>query len=188
MSAGRWTIHACGVVALAAAAIAWHGLAVHPLLTASKRAAEASKEAEAARGAVLDLLARRDRCADEWTKIEAELARTAVRLQPATAVNARLAELTHLAESEGLVVERVEPGPPVETPLAVRVPLRLGARGSSPAAIRFLARLKASFPDVAVEGFEVAGRDGQADAALQFDCVWYADRASPLPATAAAEP
>jgi hypothetical protein len=177
--------HAAGVLVLAALGAAWYGLALHPALTASARVSQAAIEADAARRSVADLVARRDRSASEWQSIEADLTRVAVRLQPPSALNTRLAALAKLAEAEGLAVEAIEPKPAVETSLAVRVPLRLGARGPSPAAIRFLASLKRRFPDVAVEGFDVAGREGEDGTAIRFDCVWYADRTG-RPATAAA--
>ncbi len=184
----RWLLHAGGVATLGLIGAAWYGLALHPVLTASARVSQVTLEVDAARRSVADLVARRDRASSEWQAIAADLARVTVRLQPATALNARLAELAKLAEAEGLQVDAIEPKAAVETSLAVRVPVRLGARGSSPAAIRFLASLKERFPDVAVEGFDVAGREGEVGTAIKFDCVWYADRAARSASATANEP
>lgn len=181
-------IHGCAVAVLAALSAGWFLLGVRPLMTEKQRAGALADQALEFRERIHDRVVKRDDRDAKRRGIEQELAAMTIRLRPASAVNAQLAEMTRLAETHRIVVERIEPGKPIDTPLAVRVPMKLAGRGSSPDAIRFLAALRATFPDIAVEGFDVTSRAGEVDAALQFDCVWYADRASEQRVTATASP
>lgn len=180
-------IHGGAIALLAVLSGGWYVAGFQPLLSAKQRAAELAEEASLEREEVHSLVVERDRRAAELAALERDLSKTTVRLKPASALNAQLAEITHLAESERIIVDRVEPGPPVDTPLAIRVPVAFAGRGTSAGAVRFLAVLRARFPDIAVERFEVAVLSGAAttapapgepSASFRFDCVWYADRAA----------
>ncbi len=192
MSGGRLSdtlvVHGCGAAALLALGAAWFLVGVRPLLNERERATQLADEARVAHEAVQTLVQRRDARREDRERIERELASMTVRLRPATAVNAQLAELTKLAERHRLRVDRIEPGAPQDTPLAVRVPLSLAGRGASPDAVRFLADLRSRFPDIAVDAFEVSAGTGEVDAAIRFDCVWYADRSGERRAVAKEAP
>lgn len=181
-------IHAFCVASLAALTVGWFAIGVRPLMTETQRASLLADQATAHRDAIHERVVRREERDRRRADIERELAGMSVRLRPASAVNAQLAEITRLAESHRIVVDRIEPGTAVDTPLAIRVPMRFAGVGRSPDAVRFLAALRAGFPDIAVEGFEVSSRAGDTVAAIQFDCVWYADRGGDRKATAAASP
>jgi Tfp pilus assembly protein PilO len=169
-------VHVGGALALAALGVAWFLVGVRPLMNERERAARLADDARLAHESVQTLVQRRDTRRDARDRVERDLAAMTVRLRPAAAVNAQLAELTRLAERHRLRVDSIEPGAPQDTPLAVRVPLRLAGRGASPDAVRFLADLRARFPDIAVDAFEMTAGTGEVDAAIRFDCVWYADR------------
>ncbi len=169
-------VHAAGAGLLLAVGAAWFLFGVRPLLNERERSTRLADDARVAHEEVQTLVRRRDARQEDRRRIESDLASMTVRLRPATAVNAQLAELTRLAERHRLRVDRIEPGTAVDTPLAVRVPLSLAGRGASPDAVRFLADLRARFPDIAVDAFEISAGSGEVDAAIRFDCVWYADR------------
>lgn len=184
----RLTIHAAGLLAGAVATFAWYEWAIARPLERSRYAAEAESLLAERRAAVADLVTRRDRAAVERSSLEAQRRTLVIRLLPPSALNRRIGALTLLAEAEGLRIERIAPGPPVEAGPATKVPLRLGARGGSVAAIRFIAALRRDHPDIAIEGFLISGREGEADAAIGFDCVWYAERDGGAVPVAAAGP
>ena len=181
-------IHLGASATLVALTASWFLVGVQPLLSAKQRAATLGEEASAQRDAIRELVSKRDESGTRLASIEESLAQTTVRLKPASALNAQLAEITRLAEVEQIVVDRIEPSAMVETALATRVPVRFAGRGASPSAIRFLAALRKRFPDIAVEGFEMATQGNEAIAAVRFDCVWYADRTAERPASAAVQP
>lgn len=188
-------IHLGAIGLLAAVSGAWYVAGFQPLLSAKQRAAELGEEAGRQREDVHALVVERDRRAAQLVELERDLSKTTVRLKPASALNAQLAAITQLAESERIVVDRVEPGAPLDTPLAIRVPVTFAGRGTSAAAVRFLASLRGQFPDISVERFEVAvlseaeakaPAPGQPSASFRFECVWYADRAAERTRTTAA--
>jgi hypothetical protein len=181
-------VHATSAAILVAATALWFLAGVRPLMSAKQRASELGGLASDRRATIRELVGMRDASATRLAGVEQELSDLTVRLRPPAALNAQLAELAKLAEAEHIIVERIEPSTMVETALAIRVPVRISGRGSSPSAVRFLAALRSRFPDIAVESFDVAVEMGDTDAAIRFDCVWYADRSADRPKSAAIEP
>jgi hypothetical protein len=190
-SGGSLLVHVVGALALLVATGCWYAVVVHPTLTATARGIELERERKGLDEKVAALVVRRDELQAKLRDLEAALAGTEVRLSGIANLNARLGALAALAKEHDLGVERIEPGTPAETPLALRVPVRIEAKGGSPGAIRFMAAMRRAFPDVAIETFAVEREAGHAGAAVPtivaFDLVWYADRAGEAPATAAAD-
>jgi hypothetical protein len=190
-------IHAVGAGVAVMLTAAWFVLGVRPMLSAKQRSALLADEITALRDALREKAAKRDEQSGRQAELDVELANATFRLKPAAALNSQLADITALAEREGILVDRVEPGASASTPLATKIPIRFAGRGPSPGAVRFLAALRHGFPDIAVEGFELtalvsptseAGEAAWATAAFRFDCVWYADRPADAPKTAVVEP
>lgn len=181
----RHVIHVAGIATAVAALGAWYELSIVRPEAAARDAATRRAEVAERLADVDAALARRDRAAVLVATLREEARTLAVRLLPPSALNRRISEIASLAEREGLRVERIAPGAPVERTSTLAVPLHLGARGGSVAAIRFIAALRSQHPDIAVAGFAVEGRDEDADASVSFDCVWYAERVAGDAAVAA---
>lgn len=113
--------------------------------------------------------------------VEAALGRTAMRLEPATLVNDRLARLTELANECGLGVDEVQPGEITDGPHYQSVALKLAGSGNYPAFARFLHRLHDAFPDTGVRGMDTSNNSPNPVVpvvSFRLDLVWYA---APLP-------
>ncbi|MDZ4755195.1 MAG: hypothetical protein SGJ11_11975 [Phycisphaerae bacterium] len=185
---GSGPVHMGAMAAIMLLTVAWYVFSVHPYATASARSSSLLAALATVRADVAAFAERRETLHTTLRTQEQELASSTVRLQPATALNARLGELAKLAAAHELEVERMEPGIATDTPLAVRVPLRMVARGGTPAGVRFMAALRSAFPDVAIESFDLTRQDGPTAASLQLDLVWYADRAADRATAAAPTP
>lgn len=127
------------------------------------------------------------RLADEWADLQrhlnadkAILARTPVRLQPATLVNQRLAAVTGLATECGLALDEVRPGNAVDSTHFQRVPIRIVGGGSYPACAAFLRKMRSSFGDMGVNQFMVssvntATPSAAPPASFQAELVWFTE-------------
>jgi len=99
-----------------------------------------------------------------------------LRLEPAAAVNARLARLAHVAGETGLGVDEIQPGPPVDGPFYQTVPIRVSGTGTYPTCAAFLHQLRRQFPDTAVKSFDCINPSPARDrpqATYRLELVWY---------------
>jgi hypothetical protein len=105
-----------------------------------------------------------------------EVAQLPLRLEPATAINRRLAELNLLCEDSALSMDERRPGPPVQHPHYQTVTINLVGTGTYPDCATFLHELRRRFPDTAVRSFESSnpspGRN-QSRGTFRFELVWY---------------
>lgn len=86
--------------------------------------------------------------------------------------NERLAGLLRLAESVGLEVLRIDPGPPVSLESHGRVGIELEAVGGYADHHRFLGELHEQGPDLLARGFRLGRRgDGRLAAGYQLDWI-----------------
>lgn len=110
------------------------------------------------------------------------LARSPVRLQPATLVNQRLEALTRLASECGVAIDEVRPGAPVDATHYQTVPIRIVGNGHYPACTNFLRKLRMTFGDMGVRTFNAtagtisASRDAQWEmASFQAELIWFTE-------------
>ena len=98
-------------------------------------------------------------------------------LKAASAVrpNARLAEITSLAETRGLTIKGVEPGQSRSESHFQVTPLRLTGTGSFRGCVQFLHDLRRSLDDTVVVDFRLAGggEPGESQIAFDLNLCWY---------------
>lgn len=111
---------------------------------------------------------------------EQAVASEPLRLEPLTALNQRVAQITGLAGRCGLEVDQIRPGASVAGVHYYTVPIHIEGRGEFHAGVDFLHRLHESLPDVAVPVLSLQGRGAGGSPAFRFELTWYA--APPTPA------
>ena len=105
-----------------------------------------------------------------------DVAALPLQLESASAVNRRLARLADLAGETGVVLDEVQPSPPVDGAFYQIVPIRIAGSGGYPACAAFLHRLRDRFPDTAVKSFDCSNPGPIGDhptAKFKADLAWY---------------
>ena len=175
-SSPSWQTHVAGAAILLALTAA---LGVGPLwlLVENRRSVASQADAlETARedhaAAMADLATMRSRL----TRVQEDLAASAVQLEPASAVNRRLADLSTLATQCGLEVDELKPAEPVPGRHSQRVPVYMIARGSYRQCVVFLNRLRRRLPDTGAGSMELSGAPTESDGRISMRCVlwWHA--------------
>ena len=148
---------------------------VNPMLRPKSYIAEQKARLESLRKSHAELAAAASRRENRLIQTRRALSREKIQLQSAGSVNRRLAKLTDLAESTGLKVDEILPGESTRTGPYETVPVELRASGAYPTCVRFLRKLKETFPDTAVGSFELAGTPQQPGEPAEFhvDLLWY---------------
>jgi Tfp pilus assembly protein PilO len=158
--------------------VAAYALGVQPILHGRQNDAAAREE----------LRERRERASQLGTEFAAlqrqledakqVLARTPVRLQPATLVNQRLAAIARLATDCGVALDEMHPGGAIDSTHFQTVAIRIAGRGRYPACTTFLRKLRGTFGDVGIRSFQ-AGSDPRAQAeppaVFQAELIWYTE-------------
>jgi Tfp pilus assembly protein PilO len=172
-----WKLYASALLTCGALSAGGYWLGISPAMaraahTAADRAelAERRKQAgelsAAATAARAELLVTRD-----------ALAALPLKLEPASAVNQRLARLTDMAAESSLSVAEVRPGTLVEGRDFDSVPIAIAGTGTYPACAAFLHRLHERFPDIAVRSFRAGqGEANAGSASFGIDLVWHTAR------------
>jgi Tfp pilus assembly protein PilO len=175
-----WQLIAVAAGACLALTIAACALGVRPLI--ERRAQEsAQRETLQQRREAASRLA--GEVADLQRHLNADkevLARTPVRLQPATLVNQRLEAVTRLATECGLSLDEVRPGNAVDSTHFQRVPIRIVGGGEYPACATFLRKLRKTFGDMGVNQFMVSNVNAAIPspnpaASFQAELVWFTE-------------
>lgn len=177
---GLWRVYACALAACGALSAGAYLLGVEPI-----RAEHAAYRADA-----VELENRHRKASDLAKALQAagrkledtrtEVANLPLRLQPAKAINGRLARLADLAASCGLSVDEMQPGQPTDAPQCQMVPIHIGGNGTYPAAGVFLHQMRLRFPDVGLRTFELTNANPAAVTPVgQFraELVWFAEPA-----------
>jgi len=104
------------------------------------------------------------------------LARSPLRLQPASNVNRQLTRLSALAEEAGLEVVDIRPDNDQPGAHYDIVPIVLAGRGTYPACTAFLSRLRKTLPDTGASALELRANwvEQGAPPRFRFDLQWYA--------------
>jgi Tfp pilus assembly protein PilO len=100
---------------------------------------------------------------------------TPLKLQPSRLVNNRLAELTELANAQGLLIEHIEPSPARAAGRYEIVPLRMAGVGRFPTCVVFLHKLREGFPDTGIAGFQLSGNpSAPGTGRFELELHWFA--------------
>ena len=184
-SSSAWQINAFGAAALVALTAV---LGVAPLWMLWQNRQSVAGQAEALE------VARRDHAAAMSTlaatrsrlvKVQDDLAANAIQLEPASAVNRRLADLSELATRCGLEVDELKPAEPLSGRHSQRVPVHMIARGSYRECVVFLNRLRRQLPDTGAGSMELSGAPTESDWRISLRCVlwWHATPDDPTELT-----
>ena len=185
MSDARAKSYPWQMIAIAAGAclgltVAAYAMGVRPLV-------ERQARESALRESLKDRRATASRVAGELVDLQREvnsgkeiLARSPVRLQPATLINQRLAAVARLATDCGLSLDEVRPGNAVDATHFQTVPIRIVGRGRYPACAAFLRNLRQTFGDMGVRQFMVTNPGGANPsptpaATFQAELTWFTE-------------
>lgn len=191
-SSSSWRTNAAGAAILLALTAS---LGVAPLWLLMENRQSVASQADALGAARQDhasgmstLSATRSRL----TRVQEDLAAGAIQLEPSSAVNHRLADLSKLATQCGLQVDELKPAEPMPGQHSQRVPVHMIARGSYRQCVTFLNRLRRRLPDTGAGSVELSGAPTEPDGRISLRCVlwWHAmpdettelSRAPPRPA------
>ena len=117
------------------------------------------------------------------------------RLQPASAINTRLASLTDLSRQCHLELIQIQPSDLVEGTHYHTLPIFLAGVGSYEACVRFIERMTEQFRDTAIESIDLQGDpgrpvlDGQSQVRFTFELAWHTapHKVRPSPPTTGAQ-
>jgi Tfp pilus assembly protein PilO len=170
-----WTIDAGGIVVCILLSVALYYAGLQPLAAgydrylAQQSELEIKQQSATTSNASLQTLQRR------LGSLQQQLTDNPLRLQPATAINKRLGELTDLAAQLGLRMEDVQPGKSNSGARFETVTIHLAGTGAYRTCVLFLHRLREKFPDTAVTSFHLSGNpnDTASIANFEFDLQWF---------------
>lgn len=108
--------------------------------------------------------------------VRQSLSSTALRLERADQINARVGQLTDLASRHRLEINEIKPGVASREVRYTRVPIRITGVGTFKSCALFLHHLRQEFPDTGLLTLEIAGDPSSDEVQLRFsfDLVWYA--------------
>lgn len=149
---------------------------VHPLLEQRREQQAIMREVATEQGEVATLTASLMAVRQEYVQVQRAVADNALRLEPLSALNRRVAELTAMARDAGLAVNGVRPGRPSVNEHYRTVPVQVAGEGSFHATEHFLKRLHEQMPDVGMWSLQLErhGSDLELDPQYQIELVWYA--------------
>ena len=174
------TIDAIALAILLVIGIATYAVGIHPALdrkaAAEFEAAMLVAERAAAESAAAEVAAA--------LKLRDEIAarqRTQIALEPASQINARIAELTNLASEQSISIRQLAPGNPkaeAGKPFTA-VPIRVQGAGTFMDCIAFLQQLGERYRDISVPGIgltisQPASEKEPARLDMALDLVWHA--------------
>ncbi|MFB3890805.1 MAG: hypothetical protein ACE15C_02150 [Phycisphaerae bacterium] len=175
---GKWKfarIDMAGMAAIAAGALLVYWFGVRPVVLAKDLASAQRSQLDAQRRGLAHTASRADAAAKRLIAIRAELAKLPVQLEPAGSVNTRIRRLADLAAADGLKIDEIQPSDAAYGPDFGWVPIRLAGGGGYKAWTAFLHDLAMSFPDTAVDSFELSGKPGAPTSPVEFrvSLVWF---------------
>lgn len=171
------------IVCAAITAAAW-GLAVQPALTQRSQRETQLRDLSIHRHKSAIVSANLTKARLGHVAAREDLARTALSLDPATEVNARLAGITRLAGDSQLTIDEVQPGHAVPSAEYQEVELKIAGSGAYPAVARFLHQLHKTFRDIGVRAISLVPDSGNVltpNVRFRLELIWYAAPPAPLP-------
>jgi len=113
--------------------------------------------------------------------LQQQISDNPLHLQPASAINKRLGELTDLAAQLGLRMEDVQPGKISTTARFETVSIHLAGTGNYRTCVQFLHRLRTGFPDTSVTSLQLTGNPSDPAAAASSNSISSGSPHSPNP-------
>jgi hypothetical protein len=166
------------VTALALCALMTLGLyygGLVPLMRERDATLARRDQLEAHRGNASHLAASVARARGQLQSVREGIDQTPLKLQPSRLVNSRLAELTDLANAQGLQIEHIEPAQARTAGRYEIVPLRMAGVGRFPTCVAFLHKLREEFPDTGIAGFELSGNPAvPGTGRFEMELHWFA--------------
>jgi Tfp pilus assembly protein PilO len=171
----RWTIDAGGIVACILLSIALYYAGLQPLAAGYDRYLSQQAELELKQQTATTSNASLQTLQRRLGALQQQITDHPLHLQPASAVNKRLGELTELAAHLGLRMEDVQPGKTSATARFETVTIHLAGSGTYRTCVQFLHRLRTGFPDTSITSFQLTGNpsDSSGSASFQFDLKWF---------------
>ena len=170
--------YAAGAVVCAALSAGAYLFGIRPAQARHEEHATRHLELVAARKKASGLLAARNTVQAQLQTVEAALKNTALRLEPASTVNQRVASLTELATKDcQLMIDELRPGPATPSGDCQTIQIQIAGSGTYPNCAKFLHKLRQKFPDTAVRSFETTNNSASPDApaaTFHFDLLWHA--------------
>lgn len=98
-----------------------------------------------------------------------------IQLGRPSAINERLKDITALADSCGIKLDRLEPEKPILYTRCAIVPIHIGGSTTFPGLVGFFNRLHTEFRDTAAPGFKLSANQDQSNPAGRFEIelAWY---------------
>jgi len=175
MLQSAWPLHAAGALLCLALAAGAYFLGLRPLIDRSRTAARQQAQVQALRGQSNEMKKRSTEIQARHLQVQKSLAETAIRLQPASRINRRLAELTQLAIQHQLKVDEIQPGKVRNLSRHEVMPIQIRGNGSYVACVHFLHAMRTSFPDTGTSLIDLKGAPDRPAAAstFEFQLDWY---------------
>jgi Tfp pilus assembly protein PilO len=185
----RWLVHLCGIVGAGGLCALMYLTLILPLDT---RRMQVRDDRTAYERAKVELSTTQRAMTDDQAailRLEEKL-RDAVQLQPFTRLNARLSELSALAEANGVVISALRPDPPARTAHYTATSIAVQAEGGTSQYLALLDALHAQARDVEVRSFELRSSGDPRSPRLDIRMVltWYALPDGGTPTRTAATP
>lgn len=174
-----WNIHASGVGAVGVLTLLAYLVGLRPLFVSYG-------EVLIQKSTLISLQSRVTQMEKSWKSVSSilagvrqELEASQLTLQTSGFRNEHLAQLTNLAELNGLNVDGLQTTDVIHNDHYDMVPIQMTGFGSYPDCAAFLHQLNSNYPDTGVKSFELKGKPGPkpSDSFFRFNMVWYA---SPL--------
>lgn len=187
MSVGR--IDGIGIAMVAAVAGVLYVAGVRPLQEAHAETVKLRAELWAANSRLTDRKGTEEKAVASAKRLSDRLASLAVQLSSIERMNTRLSDLTHAAETSGMVIEAIRPGASTSQERYRAVTITLTGRCTYQQAAAFLDNLRTSFADTGLQGITFDRLpDAPDQGRLQVTMVWYAAPAANAGSAASASP
>lgn len=184
-------IDAAGFGAAALMTAGLYFAVVEPARRSQAAMSEQQELLDSVQGSLIEIEADRRALEETVARLDGQLSRYTISLQPVSRINARLGEITALAGEHGLKLSESRAGQTGVTGSIATVPVHISGAGGYVSFAGFLAELDRDFPDVAVTGFEVTGAPAQGPggaSAFSADLLWHASADGAGPAGSAGVP
>jgi Tfp pilus assembly protein PilO len=170
-----WQVHAAGAALVVALAGGAYLLQIAPALSRHEQAAAHASDLSTEQSKQRDLQRTLAMLQDKLQQAKREAADAELKLEPAAALNARLARLTELAAGNRLRVDSVQSGATTHQPRYSAIGIRISGQGTYRSCAALLKQIQNEMPDVAVVSLEMGSAAVTTDAAatFAFDLLWY---------------
>ncbi len=156
-----------------------YAVAVKPMLDEMSACKQQQQELTEREQKADELTASLSKMRDTLTQTERTVASQALKLEPISRLNRRLAQFTALADACNLQLDQIEPSPAMVGTHYITVPIHMTGRGGYVDATNFLKRLRQEWPDVAVASLDLTGnpRNRGDQPRFTFELIWFASPA-----------